>query len=276
MSFVIRYEATAGMGRGHAQRMHRLARALEQWTDVDCRPFDDEEDLAEVSIVRHLVLDLARNDNARLQRVRLSCDRLTVFVGVGHTVDAETAWLADCIIYQNCRTASGLPDGLAKILIGPKWLMTDPDLANTWSGADGNILAFYCGAGWPQDFEWCLRLELSRLLPEVRVLPEFGNIVDNWQRLASQSRMACASMGMAALETIDTGTPTVVFSVDAEHAEDAESAGALGLLTAAPFGSTPEQVARRAAGCWRNPKPPRRDAADGMGLYRVARELLAL
>ena len=283
---MIRYGEGPTAGNGHRVRMQRLCKALMQrGAVVDIKPANFVEILD--SVKRHpvdvLVMDVPTNDNRELEAFRPHVAKLVVVVGIGHTVDTETSWMADIVVYQNGRDMPDLffpvPAPGATMLSGVDYLMVDPRSASWRQPELGTSVLSYFGAGFPVGYAAIFASELGRLLPEVTHLASGdGAWQHDWARQAASARLVVASMGMAASEAAAVCTPVVTVSVDEEHAADADALSNLvPYLYHAGTLPTPEALAGIAAEQhgWSKPRYRFLDVPiDGLGVYRVARVLL--
>ena len=280
MRITIRYEGAPGKGHGHRIRMERLAKVLRQrGADVNIGPANFVEILD--TLKRHsqdvLVMDVSFNDNKELEVFRPFVKKLVVMVGVGYSINTETTWIADAVIYQSL-ASHGFVDRApgSACMHGGNWLLVDPLSHQMKLPADqlGMIVMSYFGAGFSDDYSDAVEAELVRLIgPNVQQTGGAATWMTDWSRRVAQARLVVTSMGMAAYEALAVGTHVVAVSVDEEHAGDA---GAVPLIKHAGLWNEvgPEQVAVLAAETYdsisRRPRAP----IDAMGVYRLARLLL--
>src|SRR3989304_2878232 len=127
----IYYEAGEIAGQGHKERMTHLAETLDArghlvWMSE--KPSNERM----MPPTELLIVDVPINDDGFLEllkRVGIMASintKVVVFVGVGKSITAKTAWIADLIIYQAAhRKAPNLPYEPFgyKIIGGPKYIM---------------------------------------------------------------------------------------------------------------------------------------------------------
>ena len=281
---MIRYGDGSGAGNGHRIRMQRLARALTQrGAPPDIRPFNFVEtlDVLKRKGADVLVTDIPKNDDGELEAFRPYAGLLVVGVGIGHSITADTSWIADVIISQNLRPNSWFswnPAPGCKMLGGEDYLMVDPQ-SQSWRRTDpGTECLTYFGAGTPPEYiDDCLQ-ELHMRLPATAGIVDTSRIPLSGpfgRRLAAARLLVC-TMGMAVNDALAVGTGAVVISRDNEHERDAIAAALPGsVLSLGQLESiSPNELARNAAERYNAARVRPRSRIDGLGVYRVARALL--
>ena len=280
MKIMIRYGDGSTAGNGHRVRMQRLAKVLGQrGAEVNIQSANFVEILDSLKRTPYdvLVMDVPENNNRELEAFRPHITRLAVIVGVGHTIDTETSWIADTVIYQNMREWIELIEAPSSmVLYGAEYLMVDPYSVSWRQSKPGTSIMTYFGAGFPANYAAGVTEELRRRMsPEIEVVDAWD---EQWVKHAARAGLVVASMGMAVNEAVAVGTDVVTISVDDEHAEDAEELCELAsVLHVGTYASvSPNALAKYAAKRYLNvERRPDEIPIDGMGVYRVARALLS-
>ena len=279
---MIRYEDGPRAGNGHRVRMMRLCSALMQrGLEVNIGRANFVEILDKLKRERFdvLVMDMPKNNNRDLEAFRPHIGQLAVVVGVGHSVNTETSWIADQVIYQNARRVQDIDAAPgAQILGGVDYLMVDPFGVRRRLPGLGQGIVTYFGVGFSNDYTAAFADELRRLMPDVEI---DGVWREDWTERAAKARLVVASMGMAVNEAVAARTHVVTVSVDEEHAVDARA-----LRDLMPYGVvhtgkvdeevSPEDLAATTATKYKAiiALPLSDTPIDGMGVYRVAELML--
>lgn len=242
-----------------------------------------------------LIVDTMETDNDLLRRMRPLVRKLVVVVGTGWSITRETKHLANLIIWQGVGhpSLSILMVPGARILSGPDYIILGPEYDGGCGGQKHGV-AIYTGGGVPFSFGVGLARELSDMGGVLVAGPQHENVSaaalprsfslvrkpESLYRTLSKAEVFAGTMGMTAYEAMACGTPPVLVSRSDDHERTVRRLARRGLAVNAGMAADAEP--RVVAGLvrwtaddlewmgWNG-----REAIDGRGVERVAREILA-
>lgn len=230
----------------------------------------------DIAVVDHMI-----TDNTYLQKIRPGVKKLVIIVGAGHTITAETRWIADLIIYQ-CPTRDELYDivpgeqiisGISHLILHPKYASP---IVQTERPVD--FVAYFGGNTRP--------IFATRIVEGLRdrgfTVDWVGQPGSIWERdlfeALSAARCFVGTMGMVTYEALNREVRPIVFSRSQDHLEIAGQLvhnfhiGNLGLLPQRPLAV--DRYLNDIVDIYDQSPIRHLPIIDGKGVYRVAREIL--